>query len=190
MKKLILSTNVTLDGFMAGPNKELDWHFDNWNEEMAEYAWQQLNNVDTILVGRGAYEGMSTFWPEAAVNPIIRKRDVEFAKRMNDLPKIVFSKTLSSVDWNNSRLASNSDVEEVAALKKMRGKDIILWGGIGMAQSFIEHDLIDEYRIWVAPIAIGNGIPLFTVHHKLNLKLLSSKMFSNGVILLVYAPYK
>jgi dihydrofolate reductase len=172
---------------MCGPNGELDWHFSNWNDEMGEYALEQLRAVDTILVGRVTYESMANYWPKAFTEPGSRKKDVEFAKMMNEYPKIVFSNTLKRLDWNNARLAKNDIAEEVAELKKQHGKDMIIWGGVGIVYSFIELGLIDEYRIWVSPVAIGDGIPLFSnLEDRLDLKLIKAMMFSNGVVLLEY----
>lgn len=187
MRKVILSTNVTLDGYMAGPNGELDWHFKNWNEKMAEYAFGQLTMIDTILVGRVTYESMAGYWPEAEANPKGTKIDTEFAKRMNALPKVVFSKTLKQPGWNNSRVVNDNIKDEITMLKQKPGKDMIIWGGVRIVSTFIKLGLIDEYRIFVAPVVLGSGLPLFkNTNDSFNLKLLRTRAFSNGVILLNY----
>lgn len=188
MRKVILSTHVTLDGFACGPNGELDWHFENWNDEMEEYVNKQTENVDTILVGRVTYEGMASHWPKVAMNPSARRKDIEFACMMNTLPKIVFSKTLKETEWSNSRVVNNNISEEIFRLKRQPGNDMIMWGGVNIVQTFIQRRLIDEYNIWVAPVILGVGKPLFKDVKKLDLRLTQSVTFSNGVVLFTYVP--
>lgn len=172
---------------MSGPHGELDWHFSIWNDEMGEYALQQLRDVDTILLGRVAYQSMAGYWPKAFTDPDSNKKDMEFARRMNAYSKIVFSNTLTTLEWNNSRLAGKNIREEISTLKMQQGKDIIMWGGVGIVYTFIELGLIDEYRIWVNPVAIGEGVPLFdNLNKRLDLKLTNAMTFSNGVVLLNY----
>lgn len=191
MRKVILSTNITLDGFMAGSNGELDWHFQNWNEEMEKYAYEQLSTMDTILVGRVTYQLMANYWPSAATNPAGTKRGIEFADMMNNYPKIVFSRTLEKVAWKNSRLVKENIAEEISNLKQQPGKDMIMWGGVGIVSTFTQLGLIDEYRIWVAPVVLGSGMSLCKgIKHRLDMKLLKTKTFSNGVVLLCYEPAK
>ncbi|HEY3251394.1 MAG TPA: dihydrofolate reductase family protein [Ignavibacteria bacterium] len=187
MRKVMLSTHMTLDGFMAGPNKELDWHFENWNDDMERYISEQKNDIDTILVGRVTYQSMAKHWPAVAEDQLARKNDIEFANWMNRLPKVVFSRTLSAVEWNNSRLVKHNISEEISKMKRQTGKDMILWGGVGIVSTFIQLGLIDEYQIWIAPVILGSGMPLFkNVKCRLDLKLLETNSFSNGVILLSY----
>ncbi len=189
MRKLILSTNITLDGFMAGPDGELDWHFQNWNDEMGVYAMEQINAIDTILVGRATYERMAIHWPAVAVNLASDKGEIEFANKMNSLPKIVFSTTLSAVEWNNSKLVKANIAEEVVKLKQQPGRDMIMWGGVGIVATFMQLGLIDEYRTFIAPVVIGSGMRFGKDRSRnLDLKLLSTKTFSNGVVLLCYEP--
>jgi dihydrofolate reductase len=165
MRKVILSNSVTLDGFFEGPNKELDWHI--VDEEVKEYAKDLLNNVDTLLFGRVTYQLMADYWPAAATNSSTSKSDLEIADKMNNLPKIVFSKTLQEVKWNNSSLFKENIVEE------------------------LPFGLIDEYRIILNPVVLGNGNPLFKgINEKQNLKLLKTRMFSSGVVILFYEPVK
>jgi len=172
---------------MSGPHGELDWHFSHWNDEMEEYIVEQEKTIDTILVGRVAYQSMAQYWPAVATNPSARRKDIEFADWMNRLPKIVFSKTLKEVRWNNSRLVKDGIAEEIAKVKQQPGKDMILWGGVGIVHTFIKLGLIDEYQIWVAPVVLGKGKALFkkiTEQHKF--KLVKTKAFSNGVVILYY----
>jgi dihydrofolate reductase len=178
---------MTLDGFMAGPRGELDWHFSHWNDEMEEYIAEQGKTIDTLLVGRIAYESMANHWPAIAANPSARRKDLEFADWMNNLPKIVFSKTLQEVRWNNSRLVKDRIPEEIAKVKQQPGKDLIMWGGVSIANTFVKLGLIDEYQIWVAPVVLGNGKSLFkSISNRRNLILVKTKTFSNGVVILYY----
>lgn len=187
MRKVILSTNVTLDGFMAGPHGELDWHFSHWNDEMEAYIVEQGKAIDTILVGRGAYESMAIHWPSVAANPTARRKDIEFADWMNSIPKIVFSKTLKKAEWSNTRIVHEKISEEIAKIKRKPGKDMIMWGGVGIVNTFIKLGLIDEYQIWIAPVVLGNGKSLFNnIHDRRNMKLVKTKSFSNGVVILYY----
>jgi dihydrofolate reductase len=114
MRKVILSNAVTLDGFFAGPNGELDWHI--VDEELHQYAIDLLSNVDALLFGRVTYQLMADYWPAAATNPSTSKSDLKIADKMNNLPKIVFSKTLQQVEWNNSRLVKDNIAEEISKM--------------------------------------------------------------------------
>jgi dihydrofolate reductase len=189
MRKVILSNSVTLDGFFEGPNKELDWHI--VDEEINKYANDLLNNVDALLFGRVTYQLMADYWPAAATNPSTSKSDLEIADKMNNLPKIVFSKTLQEVKWNNSRLVKENLAEEISKMKQQPGKDMVIFGIGSIVSSFMQHGLIDEYRIIVNPVVLGNGKPLFKeINDKQNLKLLKTRAFSSGVVILYYEPVK
>ena len=185
MRKVILSIQVTLDGFIEGPNGELDWM------TMDEEVWQEVKGlmgaVDTTLFGRVAYQGFANYWPAAATNPSSPKNEIDFAHWIEKTPKVVFSKTLDQVDWNNSRLVKENIAEEIARLKRQAGKDILMFGGAGIASTFMKLGLIDDYRINVYPIVLGGGIPLFKdVKDGMNLKLVKSKSFTSGVVGLHY----
>ena len=195
MRKLVLSTHVTLDGFASGPDGELDWHFSHWNDEMEEAVAEQLSTVDTILVGRVTYEVMADYWPAAAADPEGRRKDIQFAEWMNRVAKIVFSRRLlpfdvEAIHWNNTRLISGRIVEQVEALKKERGKDMIVWGGVSIIQTFIGLGIVDEYNIWIAPVILGEGKPLFIDPGVLELELIRTKTFRSGVTLVCYRPKK
>jgi dihydrofolate reductase len=187
MRRVIVSMNVTLDGFMAGAKGELDWHFPLWNKEMSSYACEQLHDVDTILLGRVSYQTMARYWPYAAFYLTGTSDDIEFAHMMNNHNKIVFSKTLEKVEWNNSRLIRDNIQEEISLLKQQRGKDMIIYGSGSIVQTFTRLGLIDEYRIWMHPVVITRGKSLFkSVRNNLNLKLTQTRTFSSGVVLLHY----
>ncbi len=177
MRKVIVSNLVSLDGFFEGPNKELDWHV--VGEEFHEYAKDMLRNADTLVFGRATYELMAAYWPAAPHD--------EIADKMNGLPKIVFSKTLLKVDWNNSRLIRNNIEEEILKLKQQSGKDIVILGSAKLASSFLRCGLIDEYRVILNPVLLGGGKPLFSgITERIRMKLLSAKALASGVVLLSY----
>jgi dihydrofolate reductase len=196
MRKVIASTFVTLDGLMVGPNEEMDWVLDNLDGEMENDIADQLKSVDAILLGRVTYQIMANYWPTAtaAGTSVQRSQGVEdpiITDRMNNLPKIVFSKTLQKVEWNNSRLVKENIADEVSKMKQQPGKDLVLFAGADIASTFIQLDLIDEYRIIVNPVVLGSGKPLFKdINNRLNLKLLKTKTFSCGNVILYYQPVK
>jgi dihydrofolate reductase len=176
---------VTIDGFFEGPNRDISWH--NVDKEFNEFAIEQLNTTDLLIFGRVTYELMAGYWPtqQAMTNdPIV-------ARKMNNLSKIVFSRTLKKADWNNTRLVKDNIAGEISTLKQQPGKDIAIFGSSDLISSFIQHGLIDEYRIIVNPTVLGNGKPLFKgIHNRLNLKLQKAKTFSSGNVLLYYHPIK
>ncbi|MEP6597699.1 MAG: dihydrofolate reductase family protein [Ginsengibacter sp.] len=183
MRKIIVSNLVSLDGYFEGLNKELDWFV--VDEEFFEYARNQLKEADTILFGRVTYEMMASYWPNATNN------DSVITDKMNSLPKIVFSKTLSKVEWNNSSLIKENVPEEINRLKQSSGKDMVIFGSGSLVLSLTQLALIDEYRIIVNPVILGNGNPLFKgIHEKLNLRLLRTKTLNSGVVILYYEPQK
>jgi dihydrofolate reductase len=187
MRKVILSNMVTLDGFFEGPNKELDWHI--VDEEFNQYANDLLSNVDALLFGRVTYQLMADYWPAAATNPSTSKSDLEIADKMNNIPKIVFSTTLQEVKWNNSRLVKENIAEEISKMKQQPGKDMVIFGSGSIVSTFMQLGLIDEYRVIVNPIVLGNGKPLFKgINGKQNLKLLKTSVFDSGIVILFYEP--
>jgi dihydrofolate reductase len=187
MRKVILSNLVTLDGFFAGPTGELDWFI--VDEEINEYANDLLCKVDAILFGRVTYQLLADYWPAAATNPSTSKSDLEIADKMNNLPKIVFSKTLEEVKWNNSRLVKENIAEEISKIKQQPGKDVVIFGSGSIVSTLMQLGLIDEYRIIVNPVVLGNGKPLFKgINDKQNLKLLKTMVFGSGVVILYYQP--
>jgi dihydrofolate reductase len=183
MRKVILFDMATLDGFFAGPNGEIDWH--RVDEEFNEFAIAQLDSADGLLFGRVTYQGMASYWP----TDMARTDDPIVAGKMNTLPKIVFSRTLDKVEWNNTRLVKGNVEEEISKLKQQPGQDWLLFGSADLASTLTNLGLIDEYRIMVNPVVLGSGQPLFKgMKEKLNLKLTSAKTFRNGNVLLCYQP--
>lgn len=191
MRKVVVSMNVTLDGFMAGPDCELDWHFNYWNDEMAEAAAEQLSKADTILLGRITYRAMALYWPYQAVNLSFARQDIAYADMMNNYKKVVFSKTLTHLGWQNSRLVHGGLKKEIRRLKKEQGKNIIIFGSGSIVSALIKSDLIDEYQLWVHPVLLGNGKPLFkNSKNKTQLSLFHQEKFSSGVTVFFYKPVR
>jgi|SRR5215469_18758167 len=192
MRKIILMMSVSVDGFIEGPNRELDWHM--VDEELHNHFNQEISRMGTILEGRVTYELMARFWPTADTDPasiqLARERGllrpmVEFARIWRDTPKVVFSRTLAHANWN-ATIVRDVVPEEIQRLKVQPGGDILL-GAANLASIFVRHDLIDEYRIYVHPIVIGQGKPLFQPGQmKINFRLAETRTFGNGVVLLRY----
>ncbi len=184
MRKLIYSMLVSLDGFIEGPEHNLDWHI--IDEELHQYINDQQAEVGASLYGRRMYETLSAYWPTPeAEDPANPGYVLEFARIWKAIPKIVFSKTLERVEWN-SRLVREDAAGEVRKLKAQPGKDLTV-GGAHLAASLIKLDLIDEYQLFVQPVILGSGTPFFPpLENKINLKLLETYQFGTGVILLRY----
>lgn len=187
MRKLILFMHVSLDGFVCGPNGEQDWMTMN-DDEVGKYLISDLQTtVDTMLVGRVLYQGFASVWPSIAADPANPKELIEFANWMENTPKIVFSKTLETVEWKNSSLAKGDLADEVAQLKQQPGGDMVVFGGAGFAAALTEQNLVDEYRIKLEPVVLGAGRPLFkNVSDRINLTVIKGKTFSSGVVGLYY----
>jgi len=183
MRKVFLFMMVTLDGFFEGPDHDIGWH--NVDEEFNEFAIDQLNEVDALLFGRVTYEGMASYWP----TPLAIENDPDVAGKMNAIPKIVFSKTLDKAEWSNSRLIKDNIAGEVLQLKQQQGRDLAIFGSANLTMSLLQMGLIDELRLMVNPVVLGKGKPLFTgLHEKLNLKLIKTRVFRSGNVLLYYQP--
>jgi dihydrofolate reductase len=180
MRRVFWQMNVTLDGFMEGPKRELDYTAQVVDEDFDRYATNMLKSIDTILLGRVTYQLFAGYWP-SATGPD--------ADRLNELPKIVFSRTLEKVEWKNSRLVKGDVAEEVARLKQQPGKDLALFGSADLASTFIQLGLIDEYRIFVTPFVLAGGTPMFKdIKDRIALKLLKATTWSSGVVALYYQP--
>lgn len=172
---------------MAGPDGELDWHFQLWNDEMTSFAYEQLCMMDSILLGRVTYQAMASYWPYEANNRANGRLVYEYAHMMNTYSKIVFSKSLRSVEWRNARLIKKDIAKEVIALKKQPGLDMIIYGSGSIVSRLMQLGLIDEYVLWIHPVTLGKGIPLFKkLRGQYPMKLLKTKAFSSGVVILYY----
>jgi dihydrofolate reductase len=182
MRKLIYSMGVSLDGFIAGPDGEIDWSAPD--EELHRFHNQQTREMGAHLYGRRLYEVM-TFWETADQKPSITEHELEFARIWKDTPKIVFSKTLESVE-GNARLVRGDAAEEVARLKEQPGKDLAV-GGAGLASTFMKLGLVDEYRLFVSPVVLGAGTPYFPpLDERINLELVEMRTFGSRVVYVRY----
>jgi dihydrofolate reductase len=183
VRNIILMMSVSLDGFIEGPDRELDWHM--VDDELHAHFNEQLSQMGAFLNGRVIYELMAEFWPTADADPSSTQPMVEFARIWREMPKIVYSKTLEQAGWNTT-VVRDVVPEEVIELKAQPGGDLVL-GGADLAATFMRHDLIDEYRLYVHPILIGRGKPLFQPSDdRLSLRLAETRTFANGVALLRY----
>jgi dihydrofolate reductase len=175
MRNIIVSNYV----FFAGPNGEIDWFV--WDEETAEYSKELAASIDAILFGRVTYELMAGFWPTT------KTEDPVITEYMNNSPKIVFSRTLHRADWNNTKLVKEISQQETLRMKEQPGKDMVIYGSGSLVSILTQWGLIDDYRIFVNPVVLGSGKPLFKgLTHRLKLRLLSTKTFHCGVVLLQY----
>ena len=176
MRKVILSMLISLDGYIEGEEKNIDWHV--WNDEMQNYMMDFLKTVDTFIYGRKSYELMLDYWPS-------QKGD--FATIMNETPKLVFSNTLEDAKMN-ARIMKGNLTECIKSEKSKSGKDLVLFAGASIASAFIKYNLIDEYRMIVNPVILGKGTPLFQIEKQHNLTLVATETFKCGNVLLIYRP--
>lgn len=183
MRKIVLSLTVSLDGFFEGPAREIDWHL--VDEEVHAHFNEWIAATGGLLTGRVTHELMAQFWPTADADPATTKEMAEFAAIWRDMPKFVFSRTRTEIEWATTVLPE-VDVDWVRALKAEPGGDLVL-GGADLAESFRRHDLIDEYRLYINPILLGRGRPMFgPADGRTPLRLAETRVFGNGVVLLRY----
>jgi dihydrofolate reductase len=185
MRRIIISMNVTLNGFMADTEGGLDWHFQNWTSDMAQLLGQQLHRADTILLGRNTYNAMAGHWPLVSMSLSISREDIPYADLINAIEKVVYSGTLKQPGWNNSRVIKGNLRQQIIKLKQQTGKDIMVYGSHMLVQDLIKNNLVDEYILWTYPIALTQGMALF--NNNQNLKLVRSHQFPSGVVVLHYA---
>ena len=187
MSKIITTTWVSLDGFIAGPNGEMDWVI--VDDEMGQYEFDVVSAADTLLLGRITYQSFAGSWPFVPDNPNASEGEKAYARMLNAMRKIVFSKTLPSVEWNNSSLLKEVLPAEIAKLKQESARDMLIYGSASIVQALTNHGLIDEYQVLVHPVVLGGGKPLFRdIKERQKLKLVKTKAFPSGVIGLYYQP--
>lgn len=187
MRKIFVFNFVTVDGFFAGSSGDIDWH--NYDDEMGAHSAEQMKSLGGLIFGRTTYELMASYWPTS--NAI--KSEPVVAEIMNGISKIVFSKTLEKVEdgpvWKNVTVLHEIKSEEIIKMKEQEGGDVGIFGSGTIVQQFTNLGLIDEYRLMVNPLVLGNGKPLFKdIKKELNVKLLDTKVFKNGNVLLCYKP--
>lgn len=185
MRHLIYFFHCSLDGFVGGPNGEMNWI--KVDDEIFDFVATLTEKADSALYGRKTYEMMEGYWPTAADQPGASKHDREHSAWYKQVHKVVLSKTLKSDGLDNTTVISDQLTDNINALKNKPGKDILIFGSPSASHSLLGLDLIDEFWLFVNPVLIGQGIPLFkNVNHKIELDLLESKTFGCGVIALHY----
>ena len=183
MRNLIATINMTLDGFCNHTAMIAD-------EEIHQHYNELLSNADTLIYGRITFQLMESYWPSVVKNPTGNKPMDEFAVLIDNISKIVYSRTLKNVDWKNTKLKKEVIKEEVLELKQQAGKNILV-GSPGLIVALTQLDLIDEYQLGLQPIVLGSGLPLFkNIRDRVNLKLLKTKTFGCGAVMLYYEPTK
>ena len=191
MRKLKLQVQISVDGFVVGPNGELDWmtFSRSRDEKLAEYVNALTDSSGTILLGRKMTDEFVNYWTSVLDDP--ESPEYSFAQKMVNTPKIVFSKTLKESNWANTTVANGDLVEEVEKLKQKDGKDIIVYGGVTFVSNLIKENLIDEFHLSINPTAIGRGLTIFgNLEDRLKLKLVQSNVFSGGKVVNHYEPEK
>lgn len=191
MRKLKLQMQVSVDGFVAGPEGQLDWMTWTMDKELIQYITALTDSSDTILLGRKMTDGFVDYWTSVLKNP--ESPEYPFARKMIDTPKVVFTKTLNKSTWANTTLATGKLADEILKLKKQSrslsgGNDIIVYGGAGFVSNLVKESLIDELNLFINPTAIGNGLKIFL--DRTNLQLLKSQAYECGVVVNTYSPKK
>ncbi|WP_329576153.1 dihydrofolate reductase family protein [Streptomyces sp. NBC_01361] len=187
MRDIVLGMSVSLDGYIEGPDRDISWH--RVDEELHRYFNAELAGMSAFIDGRVTHELMVSVWPTADADPDCGETMAEFAGIWRNMPKIVFSRTLENTaentDWNTT-IVRDVVVEDILALKAQPGGDMSL-GGAGLAATFMELDLVDEFRVYVHPVLIGSGKPLFPAAGRaVALRLMETRTFGNGVVMLRY----
>lgn len=178
---------MTVDGFVAGPNGELDWMTFDFDDKLSAFVNELTDSCDTILLGRKMTDGFVNYWENVLKQP--ESPEYSFSERMVNYPKIVFSRTLEESNWRNTTLGKGDLSQEVEHLKKQDGKNIIVYGGANFVSNLIKENLIDEYNLFINPTAIGKGLTIFgKVEDKLNLRLSHSQTYDSGIVVNTYLP--
>lgn len=192
MRNIISFMHISLDGFVAGPNGEMDWI--KANEEIFDYVGKRISACDTALYGRVTYQMMENYWPTAADKPTATRHDIEHSRWYSKVNKLVLSKTMKDEGLSNTKIISNNLKDRINELKQSRpfsgasgSNEILLFGSPTATHSLIQQNLIDGYWLFVNPIILGRGIPLFVdIKDKIKLKLLNTSPFTCGVTELNY----
>lgn len=181
MRRIIVWNLTSLDGMFEGAKSwELDFHMTAWGEELEAFSLKQAEEAGTLLFGRKTYEGMAAYWSKET-GPI--------ANFMNGAQKVVASRTLTAVEWANSRLLDGEVPEAIERLKQEPGKDIFVFGSADLVADLLEHALVDEYRLCLAPVVLGAGAPLFKPSGRsLGMKLTKATPLKTGAVILRYEP--
>jgi len=179
MRKLKLQVQMTVNGYIAGPNGEMDWALRNWDDELKNYVGAITQPVDCIILGRKLAQGFIPYW---ATHP-----EEEGADKFNQTHKVVFTKTLAVSEWKNTILAKGKLIDEIERLKAQDGGDIIAYGGASFVSALIKHRLIDEFHLFVNPVSISQGLTIFAeLDQSQNLNLVKATAFECGIVVLNY----
>lgn len=185
MRKIISFMHISLDGFVAGPNGEMNWI--KIDEEIFDHVGKRISRGDTSLYGRVTYQMMESYWPTAADKPNASKHDIEHSAWYKDVHKLVLSKTMKEGELTNTTIISDNLADRINEIKQQGDKEILLFGSPTATHALIQQNLIDGYWLFVNPIVLGQGIPLFTnIQDKIKLKLLGTQQFTSGVTELNY----
>lgn len=185
MRKLVLFMHVSLDGFAADANSGLDWI--SYDGDLQQYAEGIVATVGSPVYGRVTYELMAGYWPGVLDDPDASEHSKAHARWVDKVTKIVFSKTMKKADWNNTIVINDNIAEEINKLKQQPGKDLVIFGSPGLAHSFMELDLIDEYQLTLNPVLLGSGKPVYEhIKNKTNLTLVKATPLKSGVVGLHY----
>lgn len=178
---------MSIDGFMAGPGGELDWLTSRWDNELKKYVFNLTRPVDCIILGKNMAYNFIDNWEKRLTDPASGDA---FARKMVETPKVVFSRTLDRITWKNTRLAGGELHDEIIKLKKLKGRDIIAYGGLSFLSSLIQSGLVDEYNFFINPVILGEGRSIFRGPDHLKLELVYSTHFDCGISALCYIPGK
>jgi dihydrofolate reductase len=185
MRKIFSFMHLSLDGFVAGPKGEMNWI--KVDQEIFDYIGKRISEGDTALYGRVTYDMMEGYWPTAGDAPNASKHDKEHSHWYMNAHKIVLSRSMKGVERPKTTIISDDLVASIQAIKQQEGSDILLFGSPGARHALLQHDLIDGYWLFVNPVILGQGMPLFAdIQDKTKLKLLHTHQFSSGVIELSY----
>lgn len=183
MRKLKLQMQISLDGFVAGPNGEMDWMTFDWDEKLSNFVAELTEPIDLILIGRKMVGGFIEAWSSRLNDPEMG----DDARKFTETPKVVFSRTIEKSEWENTTLATGNLTEEVNKLKNQPGKDIIVYGGADFVASLIKENLIDEFNLFINPVLINKGLKIFDkLDHRQNLSLIESTSYECGITVLRY----
>jgi dihydrofolate reductase len=186
-RRLFVSMLVSLDGYIEGPDRELDW-FEDGDPQFEQYCEEMIDSVGLALYGRRAYEMMLSYWPGAEASPRA-PQELAFARKMNALPKVVLSRTLERAEWQNTRVIKEDVAEEIAELKRQPGKPIVAWAGASLVSTLASLGLVDEYRLIVHPVLLGGGTPMFQdLETRRRLRLVRTTQVGRSLAVLCYEP--
>jgi len=187
MRKLKLQVQMTVDGYIGGPQGEMDFLSRDWDDTIIKYVTDLTEPVDTIVLGRKLAEGFIPHWAAAAADPAHPEHDAGI--KFTDTPKVVFTRTLDKSKWNNTLLAKGGLVDEITRLKEQAGRDIIAYGGATFVSGLVKQGLIDEYHLFINPAAIGSGLGIFKdLDRKQSLRLVKATPAKCGIVILHYEP--